>query len=424
MTGRNYDVVLQFANNISESYSNYPAIQGKFESGNVVVGTSSGAVGTIANINLQDNTIKVKYSNTFERFTTSDNLESKVIIPLIHNTSVTYDNSNATAAATVNSADLGAFNAQLTDIRIATRLGPTTNTLLLPISANSNSEITVIVDNAQLHQEDYIWTNDLQLNENNVSHDGHISDFVTIGGSNTISNLASLGANAVFIKNTIGISENTFVTVRVDSANLQSTAFSPANANISASAVTANSTSIVSIANSPFIAEKNAFTQNPIVRLISIYYPGDYYPPNKFGNPSFSGIGQSAHYLTIDEQERTRKEKIYEDAQDALEEAEREADNTVLSKFIRNLESRIYSTLAKDISESLFNYGGNRPDFDDPTTWVSGTINLEGNTLTWINNGSTITLIIEEYLDGVLISTTEIVIPIGSFGGCWIECDG
>ena len=145
---------------------------------------------------------------------------------------------------------------------------------------------------------------------------------------------------------------------------------------------------------------------------------------HKFGNPSFSGVGQSAHYLTIDEQERTRKAEIVKKAQDALEDAEREADNTVLAKFIRNLESRIYSTLAKDISESLFNYSGDQPDPLNESTWVSGTINLEGNLLTWINNGSTITLIIEEYLDGVLVSTTEIVIPIGSFGGCWSECDG
>jgi hypothetical protein len=145
---------------------------------------------------------------------------------------------------------------------------------------------------------------------------------------------------------------------------------------------------------------------------------------HKFGNPSFSGVGQSAHYLTIDEQERTRKAELAKKAQDALEDAEREADNTVLAKFIRNLESRIYSTLAKDISESLFNYSGAQPDPLNESTWVSGTINLEGNLLTWINNGSTITLIIEEYLDGVLVSTTEIVIPIGSFGGCWSECDG
>jgi len=141
---------------------------------------------------------------------------------------------------------------------------------------------------------------------------------------------------------------------------------------------------------------------------------------HKFGSPSFNGVGQSAHYLTIDEQERTRRIKIYEDAQDILEDAEREADNTVLAKFIRNLESRIYSTLAKDISESLFNYG-TVPTRDNP---VMGTINLEGNQLTWINDGTTITLIIEEYVDGVLVSTTEIVIPVGNFGGCWSDCDG
>ena len=141
---------------------------------------------------------------------------------------------------------------------------------------------------------------------------------------------------------------------------------------------------------------------------------------HKFGSPSFSGINQSAHYLTIDEQERTRKEKIAQDVQDKLEEAQREAENTVMAKFLRNLQSRIYSTLAKDISESLFNYGST-PTLDNP---VSGEINLEGNILRWVNNGVTITLTIEEWFDGVLISTTEIVIPIGSFGGCWVDCDG
>ena len=139
----------------------------------------------------------------------------------------------------------------------------------------------------------------------------------------------------------------------------------------------------------------------------------------RFGNPSFSGINQSAHYLTIDEQERTRADKQAEDIQDALDEQARDEDSTVLAKFLRNLESRIYSTLAKDISESLFNYGGT-PTSENP---IAGEINLEGNILRWINNGSTITLIIEEWFDGIIISTTEIIIPIGSFGGCWTDCD-
>ena len=139
---------------------------------------------------------------------------------------------------------------------------------------------------------------------------------------------------------------------------------------------------------------------------------------HKFGSPSFSGINQSAHYLTIDEQERTRKETIYQKAQDALEDAQREAENTTLAKFLRNLESRIYSTLAKDISESLFNYG-TTPTLDNP---VSGEIWLEGNRLLWVNDGVSITLTVEEWFDGIMISSTVIVIPVGSFGGCWSDC--
>jgi hypothetical protein len=130
-------------------------------------------------------------------------------------------------------------------------------------------------------------------------------------------------------------------------------------------------------------------------------------------------MNQSAHYLTIDEQERTRSEKVAADIQDALEEAEREADNTTLAKFLRNLESRIYSTLAKDISESLFNYD-NIPTSENP---IVGRINLEGNILMWLNDGTSITLTIEEWFEGVLISTTEIIIPVGSFGGCLSDCE-
>ena len=139
---------------------------------------------------------------------------------------------------------------------------------------------------------------------------------------------------------------------------------------------------------------------------------------HKFGNPSFSGINQSAHYLTIDEQERTRKEKIRADAQEALEDAQREAENTTLAKFLRNLESRIYSTLAKDISESLFNYD-NPASAENP---IYGEIELEGNIIQWLNNGTTITLTIIEMADGVEISKTTITIPVGSFGGCVVDC--
>tara|TARA_R110000787_G_scaffold43380_1_gene106438 strand:+ start:89 stop:574 length:486 start_codon:yes stop_codon:yes gene_type:complete len=124
----------------------------------------------------------------------------------------------------------------------------------------------------------------------------------------------------------------------------------------------------------------------------------------QFKSPSFSGIGTSAHYLTIDEQESTRKLKIAEDIQSEIEEAARDADNTTLAKFVRNLESRIFSRLSQDLAESLFDDKGGS----------GGSIDLEGNTIDFLNTGTEIVLTILD-VDGV---TTEIRIPINSFGIC------
>jgi hypothetical protein len=63
--------------------------------------------------------------------------------------------------------------------------------------------------------------------------------------------------------------------------------------NVMSGNVTTAIATIVSTAPSNFIAEKNAFTQNPIVRLYSIYYPGEWYPPNENGNPTGQGEGRA-----------------------------------------------------------------------------------------------------------------------------------
>jgi hypothetical protein len=125
----------------------------------------------------------------------------------------------------------------------------------------------------------------------------------------------------------------------------------------------------------------------------------------QFNSPSFNGIGQSAHYLTIDEQERTRKASILEDIESKANELLREAENTTLAKFVRNLESRIFSQLSRDLAESLFN---------SETGGTGGVFDLEGNSIAFINTGTEIILTITD-IDG---SITEIRIPIGSFGIC------
>ena len=53
------------------------------------------------------------------------------------------------------------------------------------------------------------------------------------------------------------------------------------------------SATISSQVPSSFIAEKNAFTQNPIVRLYEIYYPGEWFPITPEGNPTEDGEGRA-----------------------------------------------------------------------------------------------------------------------------------
>ena len=84
----------------------------------------------------------------------------------------------------------------------------------------------------------------------------------------------------------------------------------------------------------------------------------------KFKSPSFSGINQSSHYLTIENQETSRKKEIQEKLEQELAELEREEENSTMNKFLRNFESRIYSRLSKELVESMFEAGEIDPNLD------------------------------------------------------------
>ena len=122
---------------------------------------------------------------------------------------------------------------------------------------------------------------------------------------------------------------------------------------------------------------------------------------HKFKNPSFSGVGTSSHYLTIENQEFNRKEAIREEIKAYVEDLEREAENTTLARFIRNLESRIYAQLSRQLVDSLF--GETASEF--------GILELEGNTIEYKVEDDKVTLIITDE-EG---NTTEITVPLGSF---------
>ena len=130
----------------------------------------------------------------------------------------------------------------------------------------------------------------------------------------------------------------------------------------------------------------------------------------KFKNPSFSGSGTGAHYLTIENQEKSRRDKIKSDIEEALRRAEREDQNSTINKFIRNLESRIYSQISKGLVDSMF---CNPAEVPTCTNSTEGAFTIEDSNVSY----QVITVDGIEYIKLTIVDAdgtiTEIEIPIG-----------
>jgi hypothetical protein len=133
---------------------------------------------------------------------------------------------------------------------------------------------------------------------------------------------------------------------------------------------------------------------------------------HNFSSPSFSGIGYGSHVLTLYQLETQAKDKN-KAAGEALK-AKEESDklNTPQAKFQANLESRIYSQLAKQITDSLF--GTNGAPQCAVTNGVCGEMIVAGNNITWKVDGTFIIVRIENALDPRQF--TEMKVPSGTFG--------
>ena len=73
-----------------------------------------------------------------------------------------------------------------------------------------------------------------------------------------------------------------------------------------------------------------------------------------FNSPSFSGIGQGSHYLTIENLEKSRKDAIIAKAEAEERRLDNELKNTAIEIFRKNLETLFYSTLATQIIDNVF----------------------------------------------------------------------
>jgi Flp pilus assembly protein TadG len=129
---------------------------------------------------------------------------------------------------------------------------------------------------------------------------------------------------------------------------------------------------------------------------------------HEFKNPSFSGSGYSSHVLSVEQLQANRNKQKKDDAKSAAAAAERAANNTTLAKFIKNVESRIYANLSKQLVDNMF--GTTCTDSNCPT---SGTAEVEGSTIYWVKDTSTeiITLTITDPQGNV----TTMSVPLGDF---------
>ena len=126
-----------------------------------------------------------------------------------------------------------------------------------------------------------------------------------------------------------------------------------------------------------------------------------------FKNPAFHyGNGYSTHVLSVEQLQYNRKKEIQEKAEAEAARLERELENTTLNKFLKNVESRIYAQLSKQMVDNMF---ADCTDDTGTTCATSGTAEIEGSEIYWNKDTTTgeITLVVTES-DG---STTTITIP-------------
>lgn len=121
-----------------------------------------------------------------------------------------------------------------------------------------------------------------------------------------------------------------------------------------------------------------------------------------YKSPAFHyGNGYSNHVLSVEQLQHNRKQEMKEKLEAEQARIARELENTTLNKFLKNVESRIYATLSKQMVDAMFTQCST-------SCATTGTAKIEGSTITWVKDSTTgeITLTIVGD-DG----TTTITIP-------------
>ena len=134
-----------------------------------------------------------------------------------------------------------------------------------------------------------------------------------------------------------------------------------------------------------------------------------------FKNPSFSGVGYSSHVLSIEQLQFQREQGVIDDKTAAEKAADRAAKNTTLSKFVTNVESRIFANLSKQMVDNMFGTNctedAGTEELECP---LNGTATLpDGSVVSWEKDTTldTITLTVTDSTGTI----TQLIVPVGDF---------
>jgi phage-related protein len=311
MSARNYDFVLTVANT------------NNFVASNLVIGLSSQTTGLIVNVDSTASTIRVKLANVNQEFIVGERLISNASIFKSDNVFVTYSNSNTvsvvgnnyTLNGTTNSfslpsSNLTNFYTDSIDVYFNGFLMPKQSWVYPAISAIGSYGITikplVFTKTVQTETENLKYKASEVLKQNYFNPQNWRPGSSVVDITQTPSYSSSIVQNynkiipdtdlsGMFVGSTTEVTNQTQFSHRLPTANTANIVIklsyglqtgAPFFPGYKSSEVETANTTISAINPSGFIAVKNAFQQQPVVRLYTLYYPGEWYPPRTSGNPN------------------------------------------------------------------------------------------------------------------------------------------
>ena len=118
-------------------------------------------------------------------------------------------------------------------------------------------------------------------------------------------------------------------------------------------------------------------------------------------NPSFGGnTFNAANLMAMATAQNPYKRKAEEEAkrQALIDQAKRSTGQSASDRFVQQLQSRLYASLADQVAGSIFGENAQQ----------QGTLRFDDQEISFINNGTEIQLTIVNFTTG---ETTEIVVP-------------